>query len=56
MITNMSQNYIIIIVNKTHIDPLSEENSSIKFIELFMSCGYRHLRNRVLENSQNFLK
>ena len=27
----------------------TEKNSSINFIGLFKSCGYRHLRNRVLE-------
>ena len=29
------------------------KNSSIKFIKLFKSWGYRHLRNRVLENLRN---
>ena len=28
----------------------TETNSSVKFIELFNSWGYRHLRNRVLQN------
>ena len=31
-----------------------EKNSLVKFIELFKSSGYRHLRKRVLENLQNF--
>ena len=31
-----------------------KKNSLVKFIELFMSQGYRHLQNKVLENSQNF--
>ena len=32
----------------------TEKNSLVNFIELFKSWGYRHLRNRVLENLQNF--
>ena len=31
-----------------------KKNNSVKFIEVFKSLGYRHLRNRVLENLQNF--
>ena len=34
----------------------TEKNTLIKFIELFKSWGYRHLRNRVLENLKNFSK
>ena len=33
-----------------------EKNSLVKFLEVFKSWGYRHLRNRVLQILQNFIE
>ena len=48
-----NKNFNHFLSKKTVFNYIHTKNSSIKLIEVFKSCGYRHLWSKVLENSQN---